>query len=45
MKSSLNSEISLTHLNSFTGNICDIAHPYKLFTSRYLRHHDSLFLS
>ena len=36
MKLSIKSEISSTHLKSFTANFCDIAHPYKLFTSQYL---------
>ena len=45
MKSSLNSEISSTHLKSFTGNFCDIDQPYKLFTSHYLRYDNSLFVS
>ena len=35
----------LTHLKSFTGNFSDIAPPYKLFTSQYLRYDDFLFLS
>ena len=35
MKFSLNSEMSLTHFMSFTGNFCDTSQPYKLFTSQY----------
>ena len=45
MKSSLNSEIYATHLRSFTGSFCDIAQPYKLLTSHYLRYDYFLFLS
>ena len=41
-------EISLTtlrnYLKSFTDNFCDIAHPYKLITSKCLRYINS-FLS
>ena len=41
--------IKLTNIfNPFkiiAGNICDIAHPYKLFIFQYLRYDDSSFLS
>ena len=45
MKSSLNEEVSSIHSKLFTGSFCDIAQPYKLFTSQYLTYDDSLFLS
>ena len=45
MKSSLNSDVPSTHLKLPKGNFWDIAHPYKLFTSNYLRYDDSLFMS
>ena len=32
MKSSLNWEVSFVHSNLFTGNFCETAQPYKLFT-------------
>ena len=43
MKSSLNREVSSIHSKLFAGSFCDIAQPYKSFTSHYLRHDDSLF--
>ena len=42
MKSLLNGEVPLIHSNLVNGNFCDIAQPYKLFTSQYLRYDDSL---
>ena len=33
------------HSKLFTGSFCDIARPYKLFPSQYLRYGDYLFLS
>ena len=44
IKSSLNWEISSIHANLFTESFCDIAQPYKLFKSKYLRYGDYLFL-
>ena len=44
IKNLSNSEISSTHLKSFTGIFYDIAQPCKSFTSQYLRYDDSLFL-
>ena len=35
IKSSLDWEVSLIHSDLFTGNFCDIAQPYKLFTFQY----------
>ena len=45
MKSLLNSDGSSTHLKLPKGNLLDIAYPYKLFTSQYLKYDDFLFLS
>ena len=45
MKSSLNSDVPSTHLKLPKGNFWDIAHPYKLFTSKYLRYDYFLFMS
>ena len=44
MKSLINSGLVSTHLKSYTGNVGDIAHLHKLFTSQYLRYDGSLFL-
>ena len=45
-KSSLKSDkYLLHHINPFTGNFWDIAYPYKLFASKYVRYDDSTFLS
>ena len=35
MKSSLNQEVSFIQSKLFSGSFCDIADPYKLFTSQY----------
>ena len=45
IKLSSNSEMSPTHYKLLTGNFWDIAYAWKLFTSKYLRYEDSLFLS
>ena len=45
MKLSLNLEVSSIYSKLSTGSFCDIAHPYKLFTSQYQRYDDYLFLS
>ena len=45
MKSSLNLKVSLINPKLFNGSFCDIAQPYELFSSRYLKYDDSLFLS
>ena len=37
MKRSLNFNNLFTHLKPFTGNFWGIAHPYKLFASKYMR--------
>ena len=38
------SNVYSNHLKPITGKFCDIAHPYKLLTSQYLRYDDYLFL-
>ena len=40
----LNSKISSTHLKPLIGNLCDIAHPYKLFILQYLGSNFTLIL-
>ena len=45
MKTSLNCEVSSTHLKLYVGSICIITQSYKLFTSQYLRYGNSLFFS
>ena len=45
MQSLLDWHVFLSHLKPFTGNFCDIAHSYKLFTYQYFRYHHFLFLS
>ena len=44
MKRSLNFNNLFTHLKPFTGNFWDIAHPYKLFASKYMRYDDMILL-
>ena len=45
MKSFLNWDVFSTHLKPPTNNFYDISHPYKLFSSQYLRYKDSQCLS
>ena len=40
MNISLNLDKFFTHLKPFTGNFCDIAYPYKLLASKYVRYDD-----
>ena len=44
IKFSLNWNISSIYLKSLTGDFCDIADPYRLFTFQYLRHDDFFFI-
>ena len=39
----LNCDVFSTQLQPSTGNFCDIARPFKLFTPQYLRYDASLF--
>ena len=45
MESSLNWDVSLTHLKPSNCNFWGITHLTKLLTCKHLRHNDSLFLS
>ena len=45
MKLSLNFNKCFTHLKPFIGSFCDIAHPYKLFASKYMRYVVMIILS
>ena len=45
IKHSLNLWMFSSHSKPFTGTFWDIAHPYKLFASKYISYDDSMLLS
>ena len=45
MNRSSNLDSFFTHLKLVKGSFIDIAHPYKLFASKYIRYYDMIFLN